>query len=1465
MMPGARRILLGFALLAMALVTVVLLGRPAGAGAEGSGELTVQPALGAPAGTMLGASPQEASGEVWAVGPGNAGLARYTDASGWETVSAGGGLRFAEAAGVGRTTPRGGIVAAAVDRGDNTHQLLVVRDPGGVPAPVEDPGLLLEPGEELFGSEGADPLLAAEEGPGGHTRAYVVPSARHWVLDYNSGGWSKEELCVATTPAPGCSLPEPGFRVLAIDAGGGEAWLLARNALAGEGIELFRRELNGPGGTAVWRQQSLGPSGSGALYAQAAPLDAQVAARGAGQPLTVSAAGVWVDVALTQGGQPIEATIYYDRAAGQVTGSWCDYPHPSPLCQFPLGTELPAGQARSFAWPGGTYGQRTITGVGQGAIANLEGAAFNRIPLAGGEAGARFGAALAAPDQGWLGARPPLQLTRDPQPGGLQSWPVPFRRPLTAVAPEPGKTIGAIDSEALAVGDNGQAARYIPGQGWIAEPLLNSAGKRATPTLRGVAWPELGRAYAVGDNAAMWLWRRDTGLWQPDPAQPQNLARANFTGIAFDPRRPSRGYAVGKQGLLLSYGREWKSEALPPSIPAEANFSSISFAGSEALATWKIPVLQGGNPVYRGGVIANDGSGWRVDDAANAALGGAVPQRVSGLPDGAAAIASLGSSEAGSAGGVVIERSAPGAAWQAAAGGSPGYPVALAAVREADGVRAVVAVAPVGAEAQGSRELGTDQEQVFAQPPPGQPPLLTDPYPLPGTGLVTRQTAGGWRDEQRQAFPLPTRVGGQDSYDLAQRPDPVLALLISPDGSQGWAVGGETGALVQFRGDSLQTSGVQRYGSAAAPPANAAAAPVVASPGVATFAFGGGDECAGPCADMAGVGIGPDRWLKATVGKAAGIPGVRAFVYAGPGVADPGGNEHLAQTLSAPAFAREENAYARRLGAAAGGLPVFAAAAESDIDRAGSLATFATAFSGFGAPFGSAPPGAGIGPVSQTGPGQHYYSFDSSGSEGPVRMIVLDYSLSSLGEAQTCWLAGQLAGAGALGHPAIVVGERDLGRRAPNAAEDAGQAVAVLLGAAVPGCSAGGAAASAYFFDYPEQNRTYNLSAGGRSIPAFGSGTLGYVESPRQTERDFVGASGFLLGSVDVSQRDPSTNIAPVAVRLIPNVGSLALDPTDGTLLRRSKQALFRGLARRPLAGTSCVGSAAPTTCEVARPEPYVPIPTECQGGRCATGVFPEYTFSSSDPDIADFVAHDPASLNPRNVLLVDGKPVLDTHSGLLCPFNEGTTVVTVSTGGLSYSQKVKVLGGTAQRPCGTTPLRNRTTSTSPSPTAPPPANEPPPTFQSPPTIPPPPPPVGAPVPAPAVHQLSPPPTVPPTFFAIPTQLGTPIVPIVPPPPPLVLQPTPPSGSSYVQEREEEEEEAVEHSSLAVAERLSGSRVPTLARSTGSAQGGFPMYTLVPALALAVLAAACLHPRRPRRDRRPEISYAHTSSPRRHR
>lgn len=1485
------RSLLCFACLATGLVAAVLLVRPIGAGAA-SGELVAQPVFGAPAGRFLGTAPQEAPGEAWAVARGRAKIVRYTDAAGWETMpgpfGAGeqplAGLEFASVPLPGRTTPAGGV---AVLGRTKSEQVLIVRDPGGLLHVAPSPGALLHSEEEesLYSGEGSTGVLVAPvEEPGGHTGAFDVPAVesparQEAVLDFDGAAWGREPICVGFAPGPACTAPPPTFRVLAIDASSPEnAWVLTKGAVPGEGLELFEREAGGgPGGEAVWRQRRLGPPGSlGSLFAQAAPefpqpppeppLAVGIAARVAGQPLTVTPSGLWVDARLTVGSSSNDATAYYDIGEGELTGSWCDVSSAAGLCQHELGAELPSGAGRSFAWapegPEDPYGRRLITGLGEGAILSLEGTGFVRLALAGGNAGASEGAALDASLEGWLGANPPVHLTRAPETDRLVSWPVPFRRPLTAIAPQPGAPVAAIGSEALAVGAEGEVARYLPGQGWVAESLLTGSGARARPTLRGVAWPEPGRAYAVGDGAAMWVWQKVTEMWEPDPAEPPNLVRANFTAVAFDPGEPSRGYAVGKQGLLLAYGRQWAQQQLPAGVPPEANFTSVAFAGDEAIATYKMPFDKNGTVLYRGGVLVDDGSGWRVDQAAEEALAGAVPQLVAGLPDGGAAIASEERQGAGED--TVIEREGSGAPWEEAPAGAIGYPAALAAFREGGTVRAVVSVSP----GHGSEDIGSDLEQVYNQPPPGQAPLLTSPYRLPGSGYVMRQTAGGWRDEEHQAYPLPSQVEGQEIYDLPRRPDPLLALLLSPDGGQGWLVGGETGTSVRFQGAAIQTAGVIRYGPAATPPENATASPVQAEAGTASFAIGGNAQCAGACADLSGTGIGPDVWLRAAVGRAAGISGLRAFLYTGPSVAeggDEGASGSLSEEVGPLAFRREEDAYARRLSSAAGALPAFPTPAESDLDAKGSLASFGGAFSGFGAPLGVGSPGAGIVPRSPAGPGQGYYSFDSAGAGGAVRVIVLDYSAATLGGGQSCWLPGQLAEAGEAGTPAIVIGDRDLAGQASNAATDAAQVVPILVDGTPPaGCTPGAepSGASAYFFDFPEENRAYRLTSGGHSIPVFGSGTLGYLAPPQAQETDFVGASGFLLASVDVAGRDKATNVAPVTVRLIPNIGALALDATDGTLLRRSHTALFAALARRPLAGGECSGNFAPGSCEGIRPDPYVPIPAQCQGTRCASAVLPEYSFTSSNPDIADFVATDPGSSNPRRVLLRDERPVLDPTSGLLCAFNAGTTTVTVSTGGLSFSTKVTVLGGTVQRPCGTTPLRN--------PPVPVPAVSPPPLPAGGPEFAPgptPPPPASPALASPASPTPQPPlpPPLPPAigtpFFAS-TATAVPVVPVVPPPPVPAAQPTPPSGTSPVSEREEDAAYDLVHHMVAL--RPAPSADASLAAYGSSSADGSPIAPL-PAIAMLAAIAVAASLRGPHRRRGPRPAYQATTTTRRYR
>jgi hypothetical protein len=1414
----------------------------AGTGAGAAPEtLEAQPVLGAPADTLLGASPAEAPDETWATS--GAQISRYTAADGWDLlpppVGADGqplpDLSWVPGQLAGRATTHGAVVVAAVADG---QQQLVVRDPGGAfhaaPMPVADdgtppaePDAVLQTGETLWPTGDSGLVLLAATEDGGRAGAFVVPAVgggavQSAVLRFDGSDWSREQICLGD-PSRSCQAPGAGFAVLGVDASAPDnAWLLARSGSASDGIVLLRRDVSG--GVPVWRPRPLAPSPYAQRTAQVTQdgttVTTVVAARTDGVGLTVTPDGVWVDATLTLPGvAPYDATLYLRRSDGTIA-SWCDVPGASAtLCGAPLGSRR--GRGRSFAWASGDpFGQRVIVNPDEGTILTLRGTSFVRTPTL---PSAGTSAAFSAPEEGWLGDVPPVHVTSQPEPNRVQPWSVPFRRPLTAIAPQPGATAGALDAQALAVGDDGQVARYTPGQGWLPEPLLSATGARARPRLRAVAWPEPGRAYAVGDHAEMWLWRADTGLWEPDPARPPNLVLPNLTGVAFDPADPSRGYAIGKQATLLRYGKEWEQETLPADLDPLANFSSIAFAGSEALVTYKyLRDNASNNPQYAGGLLVDDGGAWRIDPGAAAALGRSPPERVAGLPDGGAVVVALD--------GHVATRESAGAPWQPVADAVPGFPAAAAAIRDGGQVRALVATDGSGVTAQ--REFATDLPQAVDQPPPGQAPLLTDPYPLPSAGFLVRQTADGWRDEQHQAFPAPP------GDDFPLRPDAVLALAVDPNGSQGWAVGGETGSFTVFNGDQLQTAGVMRYpADGTAPPSGTTTAPIATDAGAsATFAIGGNAQCASACADLGNMDIGPDAWLPSAIANAAAVPDMRAFLYTGPGIADGARTE-----LDDDAFARESERYAGRLSAQAGSLPVFAATTPSDLDGGGTLATFGQAFGGFGAPLGGAAPGDGVTPVAPFDATSGHYSLDSAGTAGTVRVIVLGFADGAIDDAQQCWLAQQLADAGAVGTPAIVIGNGNVG----------GTTTADTLVTGVPspsaGCTISGQpyGASAYFYDAPEENRRFTLTASGGSIPAFGSGTLGYVSLTTRTETDFVGAGGFLLASVDVAGRDPGTNVAPVTARLIPNIGDLALDADDGTLLRRSQPALFEALARRPRAGMRCGTGLA------CSPNPYIPIPTRCQGARCASGILPTYAFASSNPDIADFVKQDPASINPRHVLLdSDDKPIPDATSGLLCAFNAGTTTVTVTTGGLAYAQKVTVQPGSVQRPCGTVPLKNPPTR-APAVAAPaPPPNEAPqpqPTGGSTPLPPPPAPHVAAkPAPHPHAH-----PAVPlATAFVAAAPGLTQVIPVVPPPAPTAARPIPPSGTASAQvnqsavapERQRSEEVAmdlVQH--MVVARRTDES-------------SGMPAY--LPALVLLMaVGGATVRDARRRRGLRRRLAY----------
>jgi hypothetical protein len=1421
---GRARHLAGFALL---LALTLMVARPE----SGSGSINPVgplPLLGVADSemTLMGAAPGGQPGEAWgyrrlplAVGDVHVGsrplrfgpvadpaqpepqlaFLRHTDGNGWQVFDTPvdetgnpyrGPLPNRLSA---RITRNGGGVLVGRDlrRAVGEQVVVIDHDPGGSwrvlkapPADVLLPAEGPQPAEALAAENGSGSVAVAAFDEGPRTGLFFGPSGRSAgdaIVHFDGTQWAPRE------PVQIPAGSETHFHILAIDATGlGNAWALAEaDPSLGRSVVLLERTSTPQGPLWVERPLSGTPFAAsedpGEAIAAVAPIG------GAAQPLTVTAAGAWIDLSAEIEGVPEDVTLFYDSGSGAVTGSWCDAPA---VCEGSLGAKLSRqGGYRSFAWPGGAFGTRVITNPldpdgsdesNRGTYLRFADGSFARMAGAGGNF--HPSGAFAGVDSGWLEG--PVEISSKTAPAPPRPWPLSLRAPLADVTAAPGGTPGSLDSGALAVGTDGSVVRYLPGSGWKREFLLSSSGSVNRANLRGVAWPLPSRAYAVGDSGAMWEWNAVDGLWISDPGIPVGF-EGNLMDVAFDPADPDRGYAVGKNGVLLRYGKSWDQEALPTGYE-HAGFSSIAFAGSEAI------VAAGGD------LLVNDGGAWHVDASAQALLDSVRsgdPQlfAVAGLADGGAVAAGRD---------IVIERDGPGAPWRFSSQPLPGSTaIAAAAVRDGGSVRAVVSVIP---------RLAYPPADNLPEPDPTVPPPIPPPFALPGDGYLLRETASGWQDEERTMF-----AGSGDDRPL--KSDPVLSLLLDSSGN-GWAVGGWSGyADAVGRGTSAAGSGrkirervrtatIFRYGSgaAAAPPA-AGAQPVQMPAGTIRLAVAGHAECDAPCADLQRQAIGPDRSLSAALqtvaAMRAGGEGPRALLYTG-------------NRVKAGLGFADGSRFAELL-AGAPGLPVFPALGSDDASGGFGSAAFESALAGFPAPLGSAPPPAGISTEGIPGAGavagaRTHYAFDSHGAGGTVRVVVIDNSLGSLAaadpqqnppEAQLPWLEAVLADARGKGLPVVAMGNRSLNTSFTpklNVAADGDQVARALVD--------GGA--SAYLFDRPEENRSMRIPAGAaQTIPSFGTGTLGY-RSPitgvvgAESADALFGDSGVLL--LEVGTPPPGSNVAPVGVRMIPLIEDLSLEATDGTLLRRSRPALFRGLGRRPRGGDRWGRASAGTgNPDPAGSSPYVSFPPDqCLVPGCATRINPEYGFTSSDPDIADFVRQDPTSTNLRKPFLdASDRVVTDSSSGLLCPFNAGTTTVTVSAGGFSYSERITVLGGSVQRPCGTRPLRPdrfkraATVAAPPAPPPPPasPAGSPPVSFSPPPPAAPPvsPPPPNPPPPNP------PPAPVPEPFVPLAVPLVAVVPTIVPPPPPPIVRPLPPGGAparTYQVEEKREEEAATEES-----------------------------------------------------------------------
>ena len=338
------------------------------------------------------------------------------------------------------------------------------------------------------------------------------------------------------------------------------------------GIVLFQRTdtTGGP----HWVERSLGSSPFANRSVPAAGVSEIHALEGQAQPLTATAAGVWVDGSIVSGGATQSFTLFYDAGQGRVSGSWCDVADGTGnrLCHYGLDARLSTRDGyRSFAWAGDGFGTRVITNplepsvatgaTNHGTYLSLSGTSFARMPGGGGNFDGT--AAFSAPDEGWLEG--PVHITRNPDPPRLSAndaWPVAARAPLADVTAAPGAPPGALASSALAVGAGGRAALPPAAAAAGVPARLQRSGREEQPARRRLAGGGarlcgrgLRRDVAVAGGAACGSETRRTDRVRREP-----------DGRRFRPATPTAATRSGATASC-SLREELDQEALHPGSP----------------------------------------------------------------------------------------------------------------------------------------------------------------------------------------------------------------------------------------------------------------------------------------------------------------------------------------------------------------------------------------------------------------------------------------------------------------------------------------------------------------------------------------------------------------------------------------------------------------------------------------------------------------------------------------------------------------------------------------------------------------------------------------------------------------------------------------------------------------------------------------------------------------------------------
>jgi Photosynthesis system II assembly factor YCF48 len=959
--------------------------------------------------------------------------------------------------------------------------------------------------------------------------------------------------------------------------------------------------------------------------------------------------------------------------------------------------------------------------------------------------------------------------TTQPIVPGIARWPQTQQQPLEGVALDPGGS-----GQALAVGTDGAASRYLPGHGWQELP------RQTSDSMHAIAWPATGSAWAVGNGGTLLHW--DGAGWSESfvPLNGPLDVRPNLYGVAFSDA--GHGWAVGDAGAIYSYsGGRWRVDRAH-AANQPALYTVVATRSGEVVAAG-----DGGT------VLVHRGAGWQDDSGAEglATQPGTPPPGATqpvasffasaALPDGTIALG-------GSHGTFLVGPVDPPGSLKRGASSPEGSITALALSGSGGAYSVIAALSP-----------RSDRKYVGGQ-------LATT------EGWVTVGDASGWHDvEFGHALTMWT------STDTAAQRDAVYGIAVEPGSLRGWAVGGYPALTADDDNHSYQRADASAstyrvdVGGNPSPPSTGTVLPDPPTSGF-TFAYLGDSACAGGVCGAA-LGSGPMAdvvLLQAQQEINQVAPSLTVF---GGDMRRTGLPEELDE------FKRFIAGWTMPVYAAMGSQDLVSgfdtgqifpgAPSQSGVTGSSALASntlYGQVFAQQPAPWGAtrpnaAPPrGVTARPVSADGTpdpsrANTHYAFDYApdGLPTQARFIVLNTSGGSLeqssenppvngAQGQITWLGQEIAAARAEGVPAIVVMNQPPAD--PRGVRTDGS---VLLDGAAFDAAMVQSPAAAVMASGIHANLAGQVP--GTSVPLYVSGGAG---SPLVGDR--VPLHGYyhawMLVTVDPAHPGPSGQasvsvqsmpvLEAVSLRIIPRAGSLQSGIPAGS------PATVRAFGRLPDSGLGNLNGSNPDPTQSRAQFLQVPDPYSGAVG-CLPGtespyctipgaLQPYHRFWSEDPTIADFVQPCPSAENPVfGCPDANGNLIPDDQSGFLCTFQPGTVWIDSVVGIHKAREQITVTAGSGSACKGHVPppvcttcgphVVNATVHVNPEP-VPQPAAPP------------------APAVVPRLHH--------PVFFH---PFNSNLVPAVLPPPVPVLAAAPPlPAAGTAAKKEEEREKALEHS-----------------------------------------------------------------------